>query len=130
MLENDWYSCQVKSGKGRGKFLGFPTLNLCIPENFSSEFGIFAGLVGWQGKTYYGAFHYGPIDTFNDPTISLEVFVLDTKIINPPQDIKIKLVRFLRKPKKFASSQGLIQQIKIDVDQTKQILDSMREVLL
>lgn len=124
MLENDWRVCQVKSGKGRGKFLGFPTLNLGIPKIFPAEYGIFAGLVSWQGKTYYGAFHYGPIDTFNDPTISLEVFVLDTKIINPPQRIRIKLVRFLRKPIKFASSQELIRQIKIDVDQTKQILDS------
>lgn len=129
MLENDWYICRVKSGKGRGKFLGFPTLNLSIPKKFSTEYGIFAGLVSWQGETYYGAFHYGPIDTFNDPTVSLEVFVLDAKIDSPPIEIKIKLVQFLRMPKKFANSQELIQQITIDVAQTKQILDLMSSPL-
>jgi riboflavin kinase/FMN adenylyltransferase len=122
MLESSWFLCDVISGKGRGKILGFPTLNLLIPEKFSFQFGIFAGFVRWDNKTYQGAFHYGPIDTFNDARVSLEVFVLGAEIVNPPKIIEIKLAHFLRKPKKFDSSQELTQQITKDVALARELL--------
>ena len=69
-------SRQVK-GKGRGKVIGFPTINLDIPSGLSLEDGIYAAWVTIGDRRYKGALHFGPIPTFDETTKSLEVFLLD-----------------------------------------------------
>jgi len=58
-------STQTK-GKGRGKLMGFPTINLKIPANFELEDGIYAAKVNIENKVFVGALHYGPVPTFNE----------------------------------------------------------------
>ncbi|MBI5619675.1 riboflavin kinase, partial [Candidatus Gottesmanbacteria bacterium] len=69
-------SRQIK-GKGRGKLLGFPTINLEIPEGLTLKEGIWAVWVTIAGKRYGGALHFGPVPTFREREKSLEVFLLD-----------------------------------------------------
>src|SRR3989338_9934170 len=71
-------SHQVK-GKGRGKLLGYPTINLEIPEGLELQEGIWAVWVIINGKKYRGALHFGPVPTFGESAESLEVFLLDAK---------------------------------------------------
>lgn len=122
-----WHACKVIKGKGRGKLLGFPTLNLHIPKNFNHQQGIYAGWVKINNQTYKGAFHYGPIDTFDDKNISLEVFVLDQNIEHQPVIVDIGLVERLRSTQKFSSANKLVEQIKKDVRQTKLVLRKSQE---
>ncbi len=106
-------------GKGRGKLLGYPTINLVIPEKFDEQEGIYAGLVWIEKKRYKGAFHYGPVPTFEEDAKSLEVFLIDTDendLRNLERvTIKIELVKKIRDIVKFSTIQELSKQIKQDI---------------
>lgn len=110
------YTCQVISGHGRGKGLGFPTLNLTIPSNFPEKEGIYAAWVHIEGSDYRGALHYGPIPAFQEKTLSLEVFVLDYEEASRPDLVDIELALWLREIRNFSSPEALQTQIAKDVE--------------
>ena len=111
-------STQIK-GKGRGKPMGFPTINLKIPKNFKLQNGIYAAKVNINNRIFNGALHYGPVPTFNESEKSLEVFLLETnnkELENLKVNIiKIKIIKYLRPIIKFDLKEDLIKQIKEDV---------------
>ncbi|MEX1052442.1 MAG: riboflavin kinase [Patescibacteria group bacterium] len=113
-------------GNGRGKFLGFPTINMEIPKDLSLQTGIWAVLVEIKTKIFKGALHFGPVPTFKEKKLSLEVFLIDTKDQDIPKlsDAKITIepIKRLRKVMTFSSPKKLITQIKKDVESAKQIL--------
>ena len=117
------HKTRVIKGHGRGKkLLGYPTLNLIIPSELLTEHGIYAGWVIFEGRTYPGAFHYGPIPSFNDAQPSLEVFVIDHNIKITPTVIFFEFTQKIREIKNFTNLEQLIQQIKQDVKKTKSVL--------
>ncbi len=65
-------------GNGRGKWLGFPTINLAIPDGVSLKEGVYAVRVTIASKQFQGAMHYGPVPVFKDERIHMEVFLIDT----------------------------------------------------
>lgn len=120
-------SHQVK-GKGRGRLLGFPTINLDIPENFQLLEGVYTVRVFINSSSFIGALHYGPIPTFNESGKTLEVFLIDIKPEDLPSgeipDLEIEIVKYLRPVLNFQNQEDLIQQIAKDVEETKKILNS------
>jgi len=64
-------------GKGRGKPMGFPTINLKIPNNFKLKDGIYTAKVTIDSKVFISALHYGPVPTFNEQKKSLEVYLIE-----------------------------------------------------
>ena len=116
------YLSKVVSGQGRGKFLGYPTLNLVIPDHFSYQPGIYAGWVWIQSHKYPGAFHFGPVPTFDQSQPTLEVFILNTTLENTPQTIEFELVEYLREIISFKTSKELSTQIAKDVSQVSSLL--------
>ncbi|OGZ01823.1 MAG: hypothetical protein A2946_00240 [Candidatus Liptonbacteria bacterium RIFCSPLOWO2_01_FULL_53_13] len=132
------YSAPVVRGKGRGKKLGFPTLNLRISSlnGFDFPHGIYAGYV-WLGgippprgfgeaRQFRAAFHYGPVPTFHNARPSLEAFVLDAPALAAPPHVAFELLAYLREIKKFPSSGTLIRAMREDVRRTKQIISPLR----
>ncbi len=116
------FTATIIPGAGRGKGLGTPTLNLNldeVPANLDE--GIYAVWVAFGGSLHQGALHYGPRPVFKD-TLSCEVFVLDEEIVDPPKDVEIIIVSYLRPVLDFASPQELSQQIEDDVTRTREIL--------
>ncbi len=113
---DQFISHQVK-GHGRGKTLGFPTINLKIPANFKLQAGIYAAWVTINDRKFKGALHFGPIPTFGEKKMSLEVFLIDVADI--PLDItgfiEVETVKKIRDVKKFLSPQALTNQMKKDV---------------
>lgn len=121
------YTTQVIKGKGRGKGIGFPTFNLQIPSNLLLKSGIYACWVWIEDVKYRGAMHYGPIPTFNETTLSLEIFVLDFQpndANDPTTLISFTPVKYLRPIKTFSLSQALTRQISLDVSRVKKILST------
>ncbi len=116
-------------GKGRGKLLGFPTINLEIPQNFSLEEGIWAAWVEIKGKKYMGALHFGPVPTFEEEMLSLEVFLIDTKDEDIPAldnaILIIEPVKRLREVKTFSSPNELANQIEKDVHAARETLQPL-----
>lgn len=113
------YRTIVISGHGRGKNMGFPTQNLKIPPHFPYQFGIYAGHVWLKNKKYQGAFHYGPIPTFNQSKASLEVFLLHRRQDIAQNSITFQLIQYIRPILAFSSENLLIKQICRDVELIK-----------
>ncbi|EKE14714.1 MAG: riboflavin kinase [uncultured bacterium] len=117
-------------GKGRGKPMGFPTINLKIPENFELKNGIYAVKVIIENKTFKGALHYGPVPTFGELQKSLEVYLIEVTnndLINQGIEnldgkiIKIEIIKFLRDIIKFKLVEELVKQIGEDVKNIKSL---------
>jgi riboflavin kinase/FMN adenylyltransferase len=117
-------------GKGRGKPMGFPTINLKIPENFELKNGIYAVEVIIENKSFKGALHYGPVPTFGELQKSLEVYLIEVSnsdLINKGLEnleekvIKVKVIKFLRDIIKFKLVEDLVKQIGEDVNNIKKI---------
>lgn len=117
------FTTQVIRGQGRGKILGFPTLNLQIPSNFTFKPGIYAGYVWINCHQHKGAFHFGPIPVFHDLHSYLEVFVLDYNSDQLITRLTFELIHFLRPIRNFSSSQKLAHQISLDVAQVRATLN-------
>jgi Cys-tRNA(Pro) deacylase len=114
-------------GKGRGKGLGFPTINLRIPAELSMEHGIYAARVTIQGRAYAAALHYGPVPAFGEDTPSLEVHLLDTALEQAPDEVEVEVVRYLRPVRSFETPAALSAQIADDVRRTREVLAAMRD---
>lgn len=117
-------STQIK-GKGRGKLLGFPTINLEIPKNFELIEGIYAVKVHSAGKEFIGALHYGPVPVFNESKKTLEVFLIDTANSDIPHSktFDIETMQYLRPVLSFSNPEDLSKQISEDVTAIRKILN-------
>lgn len=115
-------------GIGRGKEIGFPTLNLSIPENILIDEGVYSSWVVIDGKTYKGALHYGSVPTFNQDEKTMEVFLIDITDDTFPDTknkiVEIDIVDKLRDIKRFLDSADLTEQIALDVEKIKIMLKS------
>ena len=118
-------SFQIK-GKGRGKKIGVPTVNLEIPHNFELKEGIYAARVSSGGEMYKGALHFGPVPVFNDVARSLEVYFLDADINSLPdlhnKKITVEIVKKIRDIMNFPSPQIMVERIQTDVEEVKEAL--------
>ena len=110
-------------GKGRGKKIGYPTINLTIPRNFKEKEGVYAAEVKIKGKIYQGVVHYGPVPTFNEKKKSLEIFLIKVKKKAverlDKETIRLKLIRRLRDIFRFDSIEKLKKQIEKDIIESK-----------
>lgn len=109
---------QIK-GKGRGKFLGFPTVNLAVPSGFELADGIYASWVTIDGIRFRGALHWGSIPTFDETKKSLEVYILgvgDHDLAHADLTaVTVEPVARLRDIERFATIEALTRQIELDV---------------
>jgi riboflavin kinase/FMN adenylyltransferase len=105
--------------------MGFPTINLKIPDNFELKNGIYAVKVIIEKKVFKGALHYGPVPTFGELQKSLEVYLIETageEIVELDEKIiKIEIIKFLRDVIKFRLVEDLVKQIKEDVINIKKL---------
>jgi riboflavin kinase/FMN adenylyltransferase len=106
-------------GKGRGKDLGFPTINMQIDPDFifGVQEGIYACRVTLDGETYGGALFYGPIPVFGEEEKSLEVYLVDSGFIyiGPGRDIEVELVKYIREVRNFSDVSFMQEQMAKDV---------------
>ena len=116
------YEVLVKSGAGRGKRIGFPTLNFEVPENFEHAHGIYCGWVYIGEKKYRAVFHFGPIPTFHESKPTLEAFVLDVEIREEVERAGFQFVKRLRDVENFTSAGDLTIEIREDVKKAREIL--------
>ena len=113
-------------GKGRGKFLGYPTINLAIPSDFELDDGIYAVWVTIETTRFRGAMHWGPIPTFDSPEHSLEIFVLGAEdgVLDHADlsFVSVEIVKKLRDVIKFPSVDTLTIQMEKDVRLVRKLL--------
>jgi riboflavin kinase/FMN adenylyltransferase len=114
-----------KTGRGRARKLGFPTINLEVPENIKMEYGIYAVFFYCLNYKYVGAMHYGSSPAFKDEEVSLEIYLIDEKDETLPdfknKKITIELIKYLRPVLDFKTKEELVEQIDDDVKKVRSL---------
>lgn len=126
LLKLQFVSHQVK-GDGRGKHLGYPTLNLVVPSQIPLAHGIYAAKITIEGKKYQGALHFGPVPTFAKTATTLEVYLLDAtavpeKVLTGKLPIEVEIIARLREVITFKTKAELVAQISQDVQAVKSLI--------
>lgn len=107
----------VVSGAGRGRQLGFPTINLKpAPEKLLPRYGVYAGRVWALGGSWDAAAYVGQRPTFGETEPVVEAHLLGFNgSITQGTHVVLELVAFIRPDQRFDSPESLIAQMRRDV---------------
>lgn len=108
---------RVERGRGMGKKIGFPTLNIMVDEyKILPREGVYKGEVDVKGKRYLAGINVGGSPTFFDRkrVVEAHLFGFDENIHG--EKVKVTFKRFLRDVKKFENVDALKKQIKEDIE--------------
>lgn len=110
------FTATVNKGDGRGRTLGFPTINQRYPETLIPiKFGVYSTEIEIDGKCYHGITDIGTRPTYPVDFIISETFIEDFSGDVYGKKVTITPKKFLREEKKFNSKEELLKQIKIDI---------------
>lgn len=109
---------QVIHGAGRGKGLGFPTLNIAVAD-FDLPFGVYPVAVSCEQKKYSGVMNWGARPTFGEDTPTVEVFLLDGSGDFYGKTVEVEVGPMLREVRRFGSPEELVAQIEVDVQRAR-----------
>ena len=114
----------VVRGAGRGKGLGYPTINVQTPpERLRPKDGIYAVRVRADRELLRGAANLGVRPTFEkDGPRLLEVYIIDRSAELYAHEVEVRFVARLRDEIAFPSPAALREQIAKDVDDAKAAL--------
>ena len=118
---------EVCRGEARGRTLGFPTANLQIePHRLVPRFGVYQVRTFIGQEIHYGLANVGIKPTFQEcpPLVEVHLFGFNRDIYRC--HIKVEFLVFLRPEKRFASSQELVEQMELDMEEGKKLLDKLR----
>lgn len=104
-------SGKIIKGKGLGRRLGFPTLNIPYDGGLS---GVFVGKVFLNGEWLLAAVHIGEV---------CEAYLLDWNgKVELGTEIKVELLKKIRDTKKFDTPDFLKEQISKDVECVRNLI--------
>lgn len=112
----------VMHGDQRGRTMGFPTANLAIDiYRLAPANGVYAAEVIHQGSRYQAVVNVGINPTFQGITRHIEAHLLDFNGNLYGDEIEICFLDRIRPEKKFENINALIEQIKKDSAQAREI---------
>jgi riboflavin kinase/FMN adenylyltransferase len=117
-------SGKVVHGDQRGgSVLGFPTANMEVQkEQAIPADGVYATIAYLDHEPLPSVTNIGLRPTFKGNHRSIETYIIDFHGELPLQDIKVEFVRRLREERRFDTPDGLIEQIRKDVEQARLVL--------
>jgi riboflavin kinase / FMN adenylyltransferase len=108
---------RVVHGEGRGSKQTVPTLNLDTPAEVLPKSGVYVtrtresnGPRNWPSIT-----NIGQRPTFNGHGLTIETYLLSGLDSEPPQEISVEFLRWVREERKFENAEALKAQILRDV---------------
>lgn len=120
------FSSTSVRGYGRGKKLGFPTINLHIPPELVVGLvdGVYAVWAMVDGERCPGAMHFGPIPIFGQTEKSLEIHLINALYVsvNEGDEVECEIVKYIRPVMDFGSPELLVQQMVKDESEIKEVL--------
>ncbi len=111
----------VVHGAGRGAGLGFATANLDAIDTLIPGMGIYAGLARVGGVSKIAAIHIGPSPTFGAERPQVEIHLLDFQDSVYGEVMEVDFLKRLRGVENFAHVDSLVDQMKLDVRQARDI---------
>ena len=120
---------QVAHGKKiGGSTLGFPTVNLRIPEKvIIPAYGVYATRVWFDGQCRQAVTNVGvrPTVKDNDGRVTVEGFILDFDGDLYGHQVRMEFYKYLRSEQKFPSFQALSEEIQRNAQQTREYFRSV-----
>jgi len=111
----------VVRGDARGRELGYPTANLQLTHHkLVPQDGIYFAQVDVEGGTVFGMVSIGVRPTFFDQGLrTVEVHLLDFEGELYGKTLAVQFLRRLREERKFDGAQQLIDQMRLDEEQSR-----------
>ena len=110
----------VKRGEKRGRKIGFPTCNLDLENYIVPKLGVYsAKIIVDKRIKKKGIVNIGYRPTFGKNKLLLEAHIFGLKKNLYDKRIKVMLIKFIRKEKRFKSVVELKNQIKRDIRKAK-----------
>ncbi len=123
MLGHFWsLTGEVIHGAKLGRTLGYPTANLAVEGACRLRHAIYAVEVEVEGQRLKGVASFGRRPTVDNGPPLLETFIFDFSGDLYGKEIEVFFVAFLRAEEKFPSLEALLEQIRRDEAQARQIL--------
>ncbi|MBU0654355.1 MAG: bifunctional riboflavin kinase/FAD synthetase [Gammaproteobacteria bacterium] len=117
-------SGRVRHGDKRGRTIGFPTLNMRVPQHIALRKGVYAvKVMGLGDDVVYGVANLGDRPTVHGLENRLEAHLFDFNQQVYGKHICVEPVVFLRDEMKFASFDDLKTQIARDAEQARAIFN-------
>ena len=115
----------VVKGRKIGKQIGYPTANIKINNDWKllPNDGVYAVYINIGLKEFKGMMNIGFNPTFDSQKKSIEIHILDFKSEIYGEDLKVSVVKKIRKEKKFSSVEELKNVLKLDEDTVRQLLN-------
>ena len=115
---------QVVKGEGRGKHIGFPTLNLKGHKNTTLPArGVYTARVKKKDQYFPAVVNIGVSPTFSQTgPQKIEVHLIGQTRPWREKSCEVELLRYIRPERHFASAQALARQIKKDIDTARRCL--------
>lgn len=107
-------------GKQVGHLLGFPTTNVTINESvYALRTGVYITKTYLVDEVFESVTNIGRIPSFDGRPFSVETHILDFKRSIYGEEVRIEFLDYLRSEIKFEKLEDLVEQIKKDVQNTK-----------
>ena len=113
----------VVKGRGRGRQIGFPTINLRTDFALIPKQGVYISEVQWQGKRYPSVTNIGYSPTFGENEFSIETYLLDFKGEAYGEKVSVLFLHRLRDEMKFGSVEELKTRIGADVQTAREYFE-------
>jgi riboflavin kinase / FMN adenylyltransferase len=121
------FAGQVASGQGRGRLLGFPTLNLELGSRrkLLPPHGVYAVRVEGRDAAFGGMMNLGPRPTFGDEAVTLEVHLFEASGDWYGATVRVEFVARLRDTIKFSGPTELVEQLHRDAEHARSALTEL-----
>ncbi len=119
----------VVHGNHLGSTLGFPTANIIPPEDHPPVIpnGVYLVSVMLREKEFFGLCNIGYRPTIGGTHIVIEVNILDFSDDIYGEEISIRVIKAIRKEKKFKDLEQLVNQIKLDKSKAVKFLSALNK---
>jgi riboflavin kinase/FMN adenylyltransferase len=112
----------VGTGQRRGQKLGFPTANLEQIQTLVPGEGVYAVRVPHEGRVWPGAANVGANPTFGEDARKMEIHLIGFQGDLYEKPLAVDFVERLRETRSFKSVAELIEQLRRDIEQARQIV--------
>ncbi|HEU4993558.1 MAG TPA: bifunctional riboflavin kinase/FAD synthetase [Gemmatimonadaceae bacterium] len=122
------FAGRVVSGQGRGRGLGYPTLNLEVgsTRKLLPPHGVYAVFAQGHAGAFGGMMNLGPRPTFGEQQVRLEVHLFDATGDWYGDSVRVDFVSRLRDTMKFSGPAELMAQLNRDADNARAALTAIR----
>lgn len=112
----------VEHGRKQGRLLGFPTINLSMPQDMQvPAFGVYVSRVTFDGISHMAVTNVGTVPTFcDDNSIKIESYILDYSGDLYDKLVTVEFLDFLRPEQKFNSIDEIKAMIEKNANQTRE----------